>query len=119
MLIRDVLGKFEPRALLSTNLGHTPEEMLRWFVRWWTMKVTFEKARSHLGIETQRRWNDSAIERTTPALFGFYSIVALVAQTLIKNESRAIRTAAWYIKERPTFSDAIAVVGRHLWKHCH
>ncbi len=93
VLIRDVLGKFEPQALLSTNLGHTPEEMLRWFDRCWTMKVTFEKARSHLSIETQRQWNDSAIERTTPVLFGFYLIVALVAQTLIKNESRVIRTA--------------------------
>ena len=27
-----------------------------------------------------------------------------------------IRQAAWYVKERPTFSDALALVRRHLWQ---
>jgi hypothetical protein len=29
-------------------------------VRRWTMEVTFEEARAHLGMETQRQWNDRA-----------------------------------------------------------
>lgn len=29
------------------------------------MEVTLEEARAHLGIETQRQWNDLAISRTT------------------------------------------------------
>jgi hypothetical protein len=32
------------------------------------MEVTFEEARTHLGMETQRQWNDRAIASTTPAL---------------------------------------------------
>ena len=119
VLIRDPRGEFEPQALLSTCLSHTPEQVLEWFVRRWTMEVTLEEARQHLGIETQRQWNDLAIGRTTPALFGLYSLVTLMAQQLRKTEASVVRTAAWYAKEQPTFSDAIAWVRRHLWKHSH
>lgn len=52
VLIRDPQEKFESQALLSTQLRHTPWQILEWFVRRWTMEVTFEEARAHLGIET-------------------------------------------------------------------
>jgi hypothetical protein len=83
------------------------------------MEVTFEEARAHLGIETQRQWNDLAIARTTPVLFGLFSMVALMADRLIKTEVKPIRTAAWYEKQAPTFADAIAIVRRCLWSSCH
>ncbi|MEW6297661.1 MAG: transposase [Thermodesulfobacteriota bacterium] len=118
-LIRDLQGEFKPQALLSTQLTHRPEQMLEWFVRRWTLEVTLEEARAHLGIETQRQWHDLAIHRTTPALFGLYSIVTLMAHGLLQAEARVVRTAAWYAKERPTFSDALAVVRRELWSCCH
>ena len=119
VLIRDPLGEFEPQALLSTNLGHTPLQILSWFVRRWRMEVTFEEARAHLGIETQRQWNDLAIARTTPVLFGLFSMVTLMADQLIKTEVKPVRTAAWYEKQTPTFADAIAIVRRCLWSSCH
>src|SRR5215813_2788256 len=119
MLIRDPLGEFEPQALLSTNLGHTSLQLLSWFVRRWRMEVSFEEARAHLGIETQRQWSDLAIARTTPALFGLFSLVTLMADRLIKGEVKLVRTAAWYAKGQPTFSDAIAIVRRCLWCSYH
>jgi hypothetical protein len=30
----------------------------------WSLEVTFEEAREHLGMETQRQWSDLAIART-------------------------------------------------------
>jgi hypothetical protein len=68
VLIRDPKKGFKPQALLSTDLEHTPEQMLPWFVHHWTMEVTFEEARARLGMETQCQWHDRAIARTTPAL---------------------------------------------------
>ena len=59
-------------------------QILTWFVRRWRMEVTFEEARAHLGMETQRQWSDVAIARTTPVLLGLFSIVALMADRLIK-----------------------------------
>ena len=87
VLIRDPQERFKPQALLSTNLEHTPAQMLTWFVRRWTMEVTFEEARAHLGMETQRQWNDRAIARATPALLSLYSIITLTAHLLIEKGS--------------------------------
>src|SRR5215510_11476323 len=84
VLIRDPQGRFKPQALLSTNLEYACAQMLAWFVRRWTMEVTWEEARAHLGMETQRQWNDRAIARTTPALLSLYSIITLTAHLLIE-----------------------------------
>jgi DDE superfamily endonuclease len=119
VLVRDPQGEFDPQAFVSTNPNHTPLQILTWFVRRWRMEVTFEEARAHVGIETQRQWNDLAIARSTPALFGVFSLVTLMADRLIKGKVSPIRTATWYAKERPTFSDAIAIVRRCLWSGCH
>ena len=119
VLIRDPQENFKPQALLSTNLVYTPEQILPWFVRRWTMEVTFEEARAHLGMETQRQWNDRAIARTTPALLSLYSIVTLTAHLLLAKGATCVRSTAWYRKTRPTFADALALVRRQLWDHLH
>jgi DDE superfamily endonuclease len=119
VLIRDPHKCFEPQALLSTDLDRTPEQILTWFIRRWTMEVTREEARAHLGMETQRQWNERAIARTTPALLSLYSIITLTAHQLLQQESTIVRVTAWYAKIRPTFADAIALVRRHLWVHMH
>src|SRR6516225_1354687 len=83
----------------------------------WQVEVTFEEVRAHLGVETQRQWSDKAILRTTPALLGLFSIVALCAHELSKSRKLKPRTAAWYPKAVLTFSDAIAAVRRETWAH--
>src|SRR5262245_59924937 len=117
VLIRDPPEDCKTQALLSTNLAYTPEQILPWFVRRWTMEVTFEEARAHLGMETQRQCNDRAMARTTPALLSLYSIVTLTAHLLIDKGATCVRSTAWYRKTRPTFSDALALVRRQLWDH--
>jgi len=37
-----------------------------------------------------------AIARTTPALFGLFSMVTLMADLLIKTEAKPVRASAWY-----------------------
>jgi hypothetical protein len=117
VLIRDPEGRFRPQALLSTKLDASAEQIVRWFITRWCVEVTFEEARAHLGIETQRQWNDKAIARTTPALLGLYSLVTLMAERLIGTGEISARTAAWYEKTKATFSDTIAFVRRELWRH--
>jgi hypothetical protein len=70
VVIRDPQEKFATQALLSTKLEVTPQQALEWFVRRWQMEVTFEDARAHLGMETQRQWSEKAIARTTPCVLG-------------------------------------------------
>jgi len=117
VLVRDPEEEFDAQAFLSTNLEVEPQQMLEWFVRRWTVEVTFEEARAHLGVETQRQWSEKAIARTTPALFALYSVVTLLAAQLIERQELSVRCAAWYAKESATFSDTIAMVRRYLWSY--
>jgi hypothetical protein len=76
VLLRDPAGEFEPQALLCTDPACDPLDIISWFVRRWSLEVTFRETRDHLGIETQRQWSDHAIARTTPCLLGLFSVVA-------------------------------------------
>jgi hypothetical protein len=117
VLVRDPAGRREPQAFLSTNLDDKPEAILGRFVWRWRIETTFQEVRRHLGVETQRQWSDLAIRRTTPVLLGLFSLVTLWAGELMGDAATAPhpRTAAWYAKPLPTFSDAIAAVRRALW----
>ena len=83
----------------------------------WSLETTFEESRAHLGIETQRQWSDRAIDRSTPLLFGLYSLVTLFGQTLHPDGCVPVAQSAWYRKQTATFRDVLAEVRRHLWGH--
>lgn len=117
VLVRDPEGKFQPTAFLSTDLHAEPLQILTWFILRWSLEVTFQECRTHLGLETQRQWSDLAVARTTPALLGLFSLVTLLAHTLTQDQPLPARSAAWYIKAEPTFSDAIAFVRYYIWSH--
>jgi hypothetical protein len=98
----------------TTDAGITPEQIIGWYVGRWNIEVTFEEMRAHMGLETQRQWSVRSIERTTPCLFGVFSLVVLMAQRL-HPETLPLQETGWYSKEEASFSDALAAVRRHLW----
>jgi hypothetical protein len=116
VLVRDPARRFEPQALLCTDLARDPTQIVSWFVRRWSVEVTFQEVRAHLGVETQRQWSDTAIARTTPCLLALFSIVTLLAARLPARQRRRITAAAWYPKPRPTFADALAAVRCAIWR---
>lgn len=116
VLVRDPQGELDPKAFLSTDLALDAITILRYFVRRWQVEVTFEEARRHLGMESQRQWSDLAIARTTPCLLGLFSVVTLAADYLHQQGRLSVRQSAWYEKPLPTFSDALAAVRRELWQ---
>jgi len=115
VLIHAPQGEFKTQALLCTDLEADPEKIVSWFVMRWQLEVTFQEVRRHLGFETQRQWSELAIRRTTPALLGLFSVIALFAHRQMRQASEAFRRAAWYHKARPTFADALALVRKELW----
>jgi hypothetical protein len=119
VLVRDPHGEFAPQALLCTDLMADPIQVLEWFVLRWRLEVTWQEARAHWGLETQRQWNAKAIARTTPALLGLCSIVTLMAGQLTQEHALPVRQAAGYRKSLPTVVDAIAIVRQHLWTSTH
>jgi hypothetical protein len=116
VLVCDPKGKLRMEAFFCTDLQATPVQILKWAVMRWSVEVTFEEARAHLGLETQRQWSDQAIARTTPVLLALFSLVTLMALRLSQDGPMPVETTAWYHKTEPTFMDCLALVRRHLWR---
>jgi hypothetical protein len=114
VLVRDPKQRFEPQALLSTDLTLSARQIVTYFIRRWSMETTFQEARLYLGLEGQRQWNDLAAARATPVRLGLFSLVALIVQRQ-PSWQPAFRRSTWYEKARPTFADALAQVRRALW----
>ena len=117
VLIKDPAGIIKPSALLCTKLDLVIGQIIDFFIQRWTLEVTFEEVRAHLGVETQRQWSDLAIARSTPILMALFSIIAMWADLLNKRKLVSIKPCAWYQKSHPTFSDAIAAVRRQIWRN--
>src|SRR2546427_2109237 len=115
VLVVDPQGHVPPSAFFSTDLTLVPTQIIEWFVFRWNVEVTFEEGRRHLGWETQRQWSDKAIARTTPALFGLFALVCLMAYRLTEGVKLMPQSTMWYLKEAATFSDVLACVRRALW----
>lgn len=95
VLIKDPNGKRGTQALLCTDVTADPLQIIEWFVLRWQLEVTYQEVRLHLGVETQRQWSDLAIARTTPILFGLFSVVTLAAHNLYRDHAFAPRSDAW------------------------
>jgi hypothetical protein len=102
--------------LLCTDPRQAPLQIIRWFILRWQVEVTFQEARAHLGVETQRQWSDHAVARSTPCLFGLFSIVTLLAGQIHHQTRMAVLTESWDRKSHPTFADALAAVRRQIWR---
>ena len=118
VLVRDPQGERPLRAFFATDTAHGAGNMIAAFVNRWPLEVTFEDARAQLGLETQRQWSDRAIERTTPALLGLFSLVVLLAHAFYPTGALPLPQVAWYPKTHATFHDVLALVRRRLWQAC-
>jgi hypothetical protein len=117
VLVRDPAGHYDSLALLCTDDQRDAQWIIECFVKRWQLETTFEEARRHLGVESQRQWSDLAIARTTPVLLGLFSWVTLLAEQFHQADINIRgRHSAWYPKSRPTFVDALALVRFHLWQ---
>jgi hypothetical protein len=116
VLVSDPEGKLRMEAFFCTDLQATPAQILEWAVMRWSVEVTFEEARAHLGLETQRQWSDRAIARTTPILLALFSLVTVLALRLSPGGQIPVPVTAWYHKAEPTFVDCLALVRQHLWR---
>lgn len=113
VLVRCPKGSFPPCAY-SASVDMSPAALLSTYVLRWNLEVAFEEVRAQLGFETQRGWADKTIERSTPCLFGIFSLVVLLAQRLHPAQL-PIQRSVWYDKDEASFSDALAAVRMHLW----
>ncbi len=119
VIVRDPKKRFKTQSLLCTDLTISAEKIVQWFPRRWQVEVTFHETRTHLGVETQRQWADLSILRITPALLSLFSIVTLLANVHACKDQLPVQQTAWYLKKRPTFSDALSTVKQNLYSYLY
>jgi hypothetical protein len=116
VLVRDPTGALPDAASFCTEERFLPVAILKYVVQRWSVEVTFEEARAHLGLETRRQWSDLTIARTTPVLLGLFSIVTLLAVRWHQAGLLVAEQTAWYEKESPTFSDCMRLARQQIWR---
>lgn len=99
-------------VIFSTAVDLVAENIIESFVCRWQLEVTFEEVRRHLGMETQRQWSDSAIDKITPCILASFSIINLIALESLAatGQNIPIQTSSWYKKTHVTFSDVLAYI---------
>jgi hypothetical protein len=100
----------------STDPTLTAEQIVELFAGRWSIEVTFQETRAHLGLQTTRHWKAKSVLRAAPCLLGLFSVVSLIFAKLAEGHKTAsTRQMPSYKKDEPTFSDALFSVRRLLW----
>ncbi len=95
VLVVDPTGEIDTQAFFTTDLTMAPARVVELFVWRWSLEVTFEETRRHLGVETQRQWSALAIARTTPLLLALYSLVCLMVHRWQDRWPLLARSTTW------------------------
>ena len=116
VLVIDPDNSNRPEAFFSTDTDKSAKRIIELFVLRWSIEVTFEEVRAHMGVETQRQWSDKAIGRTTPVLMGLFSLACVVLEKMVQSAPLQPAVTSWYDKKgHSTFSDVIATIRRSIW----
>jgi hypothetical protein len=114
VLVADQEGKRRLAAFCCTDRQATAVEILPCVVLRWSIEVTREEARVHLGMATQRQWSDRALAGTTPILLGLFSLVTVLALPGSGDGQIPAPVTAWYNTAEPTFADWLTLGRQHL-----
>jgi hypothetical protein len=114
--VMDQQGTHRDDCIFSTEVTMPPGRIVSFFTRRWSIEVTFEEVRAHLGFETTRQRVAKSVLRMAPCLLGLFSVIALAFAAYDRRHRVHPATARWYEKTDITFSDAIACVRRLLWE---
>ena len=105
----------EWNVFCSTAIDRDASSIIESYVLRWSLEVTFQEAREHLGLESARNWSKMSVTRTVPFLLGLFTIISLNFAKLCQSNPPKPRCTDWYKKTELTFSDAMIAIRKHLW----
>ena len=112
--VKDQTGTHRDEYFFSTDTTITATAMIEAYAGRWNLETTFQEMRCLLGLESTRGWCRQTVLRSAPCLFGLYTVIALLYQSL--PESKQVGRVEWPGKVGVTFSDALTCVRRWLWR---
>ena len=115
VFVHDVEGTHEDGYFYCTDTSLSPSRIVTLYTGRWSIGVTFQEARQHLGFHTPRSWKRASVLRTAPCLLGLFSLVCLIYHRHSRGEGAEPLSTPWHAKAEATFADAVASVRRLLW----
>lgn len=115
VFVHDLTGTHRDEYFFTTDIKLSAKQVIETFTGRSSIEVTFQEVRAYLGVETTRGWTQQTVLRAEPCLFCLYSIVGLWYAALPERE-RQNPESTWVGKKTVTFSDAITLVRRDLWR---
>lgn len=115
VFVHDIQGTHRDEYFYCTDPALTANQIVSLFTGRWSIEVTFQEVRAHLGFNTPRNWSAKSVLRTAPCLLGMFSVVSLIFADYSKGRTVKPPCMPWYNKIELTFSDAIVCVRRMCW----
>ncbi len=116
VFVRDVQGTHRNEYFYTTDPALTGPQRVRWFTARWPIETTFQEVRAPLGFETPRQRVAPSVLRTAPCLLGLFRVICLIYAEHVQSHPLGLRRTLGYVKEEPTFSEAMATVRRLFWR---
>lgn len=118
VFVHDLDGTHRDEYFYATDPTLTPKEIISLYTGRWSIEVTFQEVRTHLGFTTPRPWSRKSVLRTAPCLLSLFSLVSLTFARHTQGRRVILPGTAdpWYAKKETTFSDALAAVRRICWQ---
>jgi len=116
VFVHDIQGTHRDEYFYTTDTSLRGGQIASWFTSRWPIETTFQEVRAHLGFKTPRQYEAKSVLLTAPCLLGRFSVVCLIFAEHTRYHRLRVRRTQWYIKDDPTFSDAIAAVRRLFWQ---
>jgi hypothetical protein len=115
VFVHDRQGTHRDQYFYCTDPDLSPQQIVTLYTARWSIEVTFQEVREHLGFETTKQHCRKSVTRTAPCILGLYSLVTLIYARLIEHGKPIIHNTPSYTKAEPTFSDALYAVRRVFW----
>ena len=115
VFVHDLTGTHRDEYFFTTDVTHSAKPLIETFTGRWSIEVTFQEVRAYLGVESTRGGIERTVLRAEPGLFGLYSVVVLWYAALPNRDCQNLEPA-WAGQTTVTFSDAITLVRRDLWR---
>lgn len=110
--IESLDGSRGRQAFYSTRADASAEQILQWYSMRWSIEVTFQCAKQHLGFEEPPSWSRRSVERTAPMAMLLYGLVVLWFGTT-GHHHRQLKLRPWdREKKQPSFADMLQALRR-------
>ena len=116
ILVEDIDGKRGRQVFFSTNPNWSLSFILHTYALRWSIEVTFENLKQHLGFSDAANWKEKAVRRTAPMAGVIYSLTVVWFHN-IGHQHVEFPHRPWYPQKKwPSFADMLTTLRRQSFE---